>query len=120
MQAAHKWEKPVDLLTAIGPVSLPGSFSARWWTWWGRSQPVGRVNKKGQMVAHAHISTAKWENLGKMVGRNGVLLYMGSLLWWGEAAAQSDDTVDLLKDWNLAVADVAAALAKALEAVGTR
>ncbi|KAJ6456320.1 hypothetical protein C8R47DRAFT_921795, partial [Mycena vitilis] len=86
MQAARHWEKPVDLLSAIGPVSLPGSFSKRWWIWWGRSQPAGREKKKGPMLAHDRIATAKWGELGKMVGRNGLLLYMGSLLWWGEAA----------------------------------
>ncbi|KAF8135297.1 hypothetical protein K438DRAFT_1786924 [Mycena galopus ATCC 62051] len=49
-------------------------------------------------------------------GRNGVLLYVGGLLWWGEAAAgESGRRAELLADWLLAVDDVCGVLDAALK-----
>ncbi|KAJ7899926.1 hypothetical protein B0H13DRAFT_2336684 [Mycena leptocephala] len=53
-----------------------------------------------------------------MPGRNGMLLYVGSLLWWGEAAVAAEDTESLLQDWRCTVEDVAAVLEVVCNTVG--
>jgi hypothetical protein len=55
-----------------------------------------------------------------MAGRNGLLLYVGALLWWGEAAAGEKEREALLGEWKVAVLDVAGVLERAKEAVGER
>ncbi|KAJ7712640.1 hypothetical protein B0H14DRAFT_3523809 [Mycena olivaceomarginata] len=54
-----------------------------------------------------------------MAGRNGLLLYVGALLWWGEAAGEKEKEA-LLGEWKVAVLDVVGVLERAKEAVGER
>ncbi|KAJ7164840.1 hypothetical protein C8R43DRAFT_831332, partial [Mycena crocata] len=91
---------------------VAGSMSMRFWTWWGRMQPQGRVSEDGTL-SRAILSTEDWDEVGKTHGRNGMLLVVGCLLWWGDAAAATEDE-SLLQDWVLAVRDVTWALGEAM------
>ncbi|KAJ7446062.1 hypothetical protein FB451DRAFT_1412422 [Mycena latifolia] len=104
MQAARKWTSTVELLSAAGPRDVEGSFGNRWWSWWGEVQPPSHVNAKGEWEAPEKVGVEEWEDIGKMHGRNGMLLFVGALLWWGEAAAANEEERGpLLDDWRLAV-----------------
>ncbi|KAJ7026918.1 hypothetical protein C8F04DRAFT_1267515 [Mycena alexandri] len=107
------WDKPFALTSEIGPTANEGSMADRWWNWWGRVQPASRMQPSGKFSLPERVPLVEWENLGKMSGRNGVLLYVGALLWWGEAAAETENEKErevLMKDWRWAVDDVASVL----------
>ncbi|KAJ7795033.1 hypothetical protein B0H14DRAFT_3496424 [Mycena olivaceomarginata] len=116
MQRRRKWEKGVTLTSGIGPASAQGSFADRWWAWWMRAQPAARVKANGKLGPADVIPMEEWVKFSKMAGKNGLLLYMGGLLWWGEAAAAATDSKMLLGDWRVAVLDMACALRVAVAA----
>ncbi|KAJ7665758.1 hypothetical protein B0H17DRAFT_1210765 [Mycena rosella] len=117
MQGARKWEHAVKLASEIGPRSVEGSFGQCWWSWWGQAQPPARLNSSGEWESPSQVGVDEWKELGKMTRRNGMLLYVGGLLWWGEAAATADEKErkSLLGDWCRAVEDVSNVLAEALK-----
>jgi hypothetical protein len=109
----RKWGSRMDLTSEIGPSDAKDSFAGRWWNWWCVLQPESRKNGDSEMRHADEVPREEWEDIGKMAGRNGVLLYVGALLWWGEAAAAAPEAEKLLEDWRLAVDDVAAVLGEA-------
>ncbi|KAF7330700.1 hypothetical protein MSAN_02448100 [Mycena sanguinolenta] len=117
MRRARKWDKQMPLTSAPGPASAEGSFAERWWTWWSGAQPEGRRAENGKLTPAVLLLESEFEELSKMSGRNGLLLCVGALLWWGEAALDQEGSTELLKDWKIAVEDVGAVLAKAALAV---
>ncbi|KAJ7021710.1 hypothetical protein C8F04DRAFT_1273375 [Mycena alexandri] len=118
MQARRRSDKGVELTSTIGPAQKKGSFSARWWDWWALAQPASRVQANGKFKLAERVPVGEWEDMSKMVGRNGLLLYLGGLLWWGEAAAGDEESEVLLRDWSIAVDDVTYALKMAVSCVG--
>ncbi|KAJ7848610.1 hypothetical protein B0H14DRAFT_3453018 [Mycena olivaceomarginata] len=106
----------VTLTSGIGPASAQGSFADRWWAWWMRAQPAARVKANGKLGPADAIPMEEWVKFSKMAGKNGLLLYMGGLLWWGEAAAAVTDSKMLLGDWRVAVLDMVCALRVAVAA----
>jgi hypothetical protein len=116
MQRWRKWEKGVTLTSGIGPASTQGSFADRWWAWWMRAQPAAHVKANGKLGPADAMPREEWVKFSKMAGKNGLLLYMGGLLWWGEAAAAATDSKMLLGDWRVAVLDMACALRVAVAA----
>jgi hypothetical protein len=56
----------------------------------------------------------------KRYGRNGMLLYVGGLFWWGEAAKDDEQATELLAEWCVAVEDVCAVLVEVAKGVGER
>ncbi|KAK7057359.1 hypothetical protein R3P38DRAFT_2759626 [Favolaschia claudopus] len=115
MNRARKWERKVALKSAAGPADDNGSFGARWWGWWKRGQPSSRVGENETLLSLEVVASSEWERLANMVGKNGLLLYVGALLWWGEAAAESERPADLVEDWLRAVVEVRMVLEKAAE-----
>ncbi|KAJ7641077.1 hypothetical protein FB45DRAFT_1021853 [Roridomyces roridus] len=109
MRDQRKWGERVVLQSGVGPRDQVGSFSARWWAWLGAAQPAGRVTGGGWKGVE-EMSANTWDELAKMHGRNGMLLYAAGLLWWGEAVQLSDDAEALRADWLLAVHDLTAIL----------
>jgi hypothetical protein len=81
-------------------------------------QPQTQKQVDGEWRHADEIPSGEWAEVGKMPGRNGMLLYVGSLLWWGEAAVAAEDTESLLQDWRCAVEDVAAVLEVVCNTVG--
>ncbi|KAJ7475543.1 hypothetical protein B0H11DRAFT_2235253 [Mycena galericulata] len=117
MQRARKWGSPVTLASKIGSRGEQGSFADRWWVWWKRTQPAERRTEGLSWELPAEVEKGAWDEIAKMHGRNGMLLYVGGLLWWGEAvAAEKDSGASLFSDWRLAVGDVARVLAEAVKA----
>ncbi|KAJ7446039.1 hypothetical protein B0H11DRAFT_1930380 [Mycena galericulata] len=115
MKNARKWGSAVDIQGEIGPRGLKDSYADGWWIWWTRAQPAARVQDSGKLETPEVVETEEWADLAKTHGRNGLLLYLGGLLWWGEAAtAAGDDAALLLADWRLAVRDVAKVLTAVL------
>ncbi|KAJ7797235.1 hypothetical protein B0H14DRAFT_3493968 [Mycena olivaceomarginata] len=118
MQRTRKWDKTLALTSAPGPISAAGSFSRRWWDWWVRVQPESRVLENGKLKSAALVPVEEWKKVSTMTGKNGMLLYVGALLWWGEAAAGAEEgSTDLLRDWAVAAIDVACVLAMAVGAI---
>ncbi|KAJ7813176.1 hypothetical protein B0H13DRAFT_2382726 [Mycena leptocephala] len=117
MRYGRKWGSRMELASEIGPGTAKNSFAGQWWNWWGVVQPESRKNGDSEMRRADEVPREEWEEIGRMAGRNGVLLYVGALLWWGEAAAAAPEAEKLLEDWCLAVDDVAAVLGEARKAV---
>ncbi|KAJ7042746.1 hypothetical protein C8F04DRAFT_945059, partial [Mycena alexandri] len=106
MRYTRKWEGKVELSTReVGPREVTGSFAAQWWALWGVVQPAGRTALPGGALTRPNLAGSEWDGVGKMSGRNGMLLFVGCLLWWGEAVAEADN-VSLTADWRDAVSDV--------------
>ncbi|KAF8122729.1 hypothetical protein K438DRAFT_2004162 [Mycena galopus ATCC 62051] len=96
MRRARKWEKDNPLILAPGPIEVQGSFAKRWWDWWARVQPESHTLPSRKLMSSRHVDVEEWEDISQMVGRNGMLLYVGALLWWGEAAASAEEGSEAL------------------------
>jgi hypothetical protein len=74
-------------------------FGQQWWDWWCSLQPKSRVPTDHRMF-HSISPTVDmdWSDLRKP-GRNGFLLIMIVLVWWGKASNREGS-------WLKAVADV--------------
>ncbi|KAJ7129819.1 hypothetical protein C8R43DRAFT_1134082 [Mycena crocata] len=124
MKTRRKWEEANELekkggvRAAPGPRDVAGSMSQRFWAWWELFQPEGRFDEEGNLRNAADVSEDAWDEVAKTHGRNGMLMVLGCLLWWGEAAAASEDPSPLLEDWKLAVVDVTSVLTETLKGVG--
>ncbi|KAJ7504116.1 hypothetical protein B0H11DRAFT_2221563 [Mycena galericulata] len=119
MKLARRWGSPFPLKTKIGPKEAEGSFAHRWWGWWECGQPAARGESQREWRAPAELDGNEWEEMRKRHGRNGVLMYIGGLLWWGEAAAADEEQAkELLADWHLAVQDVRRVLEEVVKPVG--
>jgi hypothetical protein len=120
MRYARKWEVIVDLETeVIGPRDVEGSFAQCWWGWWRHLQPNAWRNSEDEALMHPEsLSAEDWEPIAKTHGYNGMLLFVGCLLWWGDAAAATEDP-GLQEDWAWAVEDVNWMLGETLKGVGT-
>lgn len=76
-------------------------FRQRWWAWWHSLQPESRVCDDITLIPASPDSD--WSSLSKP-GRNGFLLIMVSLMWWGKGSNQDGP-------WIHAVAEVTAVIA---------
>jgi hypothetical protein len=77
-------------------------FEIEWWSWWKSLQPSEREPNNAEYMQLPTVNM-DWTTLHEP-GRNGFLLVMVSLAWWGKLAGHSDE-------WCLAVLDVTVALA---------
>ena len=88
MKNRRPW-KDVDIADMAG-------FEQHWWNWWCSLQPDTRNANDAPTIA------MDWQKLQK-TGRNGFLLVMMSLAWWGKASSRDEG-------WRKAVAEVGAVL----------
>ncbi|KAF9024543.1 hypothetical protein BDZ89DRAFT_918775, partial [Hymenopellis radicata] len=98
MQGARGWSKQWP----IGPVN---DFITKWRAWWLAHQPAARI-EGNHLIRLEKLS--EWNGLDAKHGRNGFLMVMGTLLWWGEAVfvqPRSKPTEEQA-EWELAVEDV--------------
>ncbi|KAJ7075398.1 hypothetical protein B0H15DRAFT_791929, partial [Mycena belliarum] len=111
--ARRQWEGTVPMVGkgGVGPRERKDSLSQRWWKWWELMQPEERKDG-GKEVLRGKA----WEVLAKTHGRNGLLLVIGCLLWWGDAAKAACDAA-LWEDWMLAVRDFKWVLSQVLDGV---
>ena len=76
-------------------------FRRKWCTWWNSLQPSSRISEtKGETLPPT--VDMDWSRLQKP-GKNGFLLIMLSLVWWGKASNRDEA-------WSAAVADVSTVL----------
>ena len=75
-------------------------FGRQWWAWWHSLQPKSRICDEGD----PQLPTSKmdWSDLRKP-GKNGFLLIIISLVWWGKTSGQDEH-------WMKAISDVTAVL----------
>jgi hypothetical protein len=76
-------------------------FEAEWWRWWKLLQPESRGANRAEYMDVPTVDM-DWTKL-RVPGRNGFLLVMVSLTWWGMLCGHSDE-------WRLAMTDVTVAL----------
>ena len=89
------WMKNRRLWKDVEIVDKEG-FGLQWWEWWTSLQPGSRTRNDEPAVE------MDWSKLQK-AGKNGFLLIMLSLVWWGKAS-NTDER------WQRAVAEVSAVL----------
>jgi len=61
-----------------------GIFSRQWWAWWLSLQPKSRICGSGADDNLLPTLEMDWSQLQKP-GKNGFLLMMLALVWWGQA-----------------------------------
>ncbi|KAJ7715050.1 hypothetical protein B0H16DRAFT_1477680 [Mycena metata] len=83
---------------------------------WGK-KPGSKTPLPDGTLMRPNLVASDWEGVAKTSGRNGMLLFVGCLLWWGEAAAERED-VSLTADWRDAVSDVSWVLSEVGKGVG--
>ncbi|KAF7971124.1 hypothetical protein HWV62_21996 [Athelia sp. TMB] len=76
-------------------------FGAIWWKWWSALQPSSRF-EEGRLDMMSPTYLMEWKTIRKP-GKNGLLLIIMSLRWWGVASTASGE-------WQKAVDDVSAAI----------
>jgi hypothetical protein len=96
MQLRRQWDTPFALQTEIGPRTLKDSFAQRWWMWWELGQPAERLETENKWLAPAELDSEDWGDMRKRYSRNGMLLYVGGLFWWGEAVKDDERATELL------------------------
>ncbi|KAF9033946.1 hypothetical protein BDZ89DRAFT_929505, partial [Hymenopellis radicata] len=81
LKSGHKWEKQMALGSDVD------KFKASWWSWWRAQQPASRF--RGTELVRSEDIT--WDGLEEKSGLNGLVLIVGTLLWWREAVANEKD-----------------------------
>ncbi|KAJ6490865.1 hypothetical protein C8R45DRAFT_826071, partial [Mycena sanguinolenta] len=84
-------------------IGFVANWVPAWWTWWASLQPKERVYADGQL---SRPDTVDWSTLAHLHGKNGLLMVMASLLWWGDSYADGVYP-EHRADWLKAVDDVA-------------
>lgn len=78
-----------------------GDFGVKWWKWWTALQPPSRVQEDNpEMIPPTYLMN--WEGIHKP-GKDGLILVILTLRWWGVASSTSDE-------WKKAVDDVSSAI----------
>ncbi|KAJ7220369.1 hypothetical protein C8J57DRAFT_1095028 [Mycena rebaudengoi] len=100
----RKWDLAVELTSPMGLRDIPASFGHHWWTWWASIQWEGRIGEDG---VWSREEGQDCDVVAKTHGQNGMLVFVGALLWWGEAVVNAEET---LEAWKEVVEDVTWAL----------
>ncbi|TRM55217.1 hypothetical protein BD626DRAFT_589157 [Schizophyllum amplum] len=88
-------------------------FGKTWWTWWQSMQPHIRVNAAGALLPVDDVldnvtCLADWGDLDKCCGKDGLIQFLITLLWWGDAVNRPGMRVvqpDLWIEWESATQD---------------
>lgn len=82
-------------------ILVPEDFAVTWWKWWSRLQPPSRSEAgRPDMLSPTYLM--KWDSIRKP-GKNGLILVIVALRWWGVASSASEE-------WRKAVDDVSSAV----------
>lgn len=84
------------------PIKDAAYFSASWDKWWSAILPVSR--------ASLNSNEADWRRLDKM-GKNGLVLVMVSLVWWGECTQGNTSWLTAVREVTQVLRKVRAAAA---------
>ncbi|KAK7050158.1 hypothetical protein R3P38DRAFT_3173224 [Favolaschia claudopus] len=109
------WGLPPSVGMMMGRRSSVGQAASlwvpRWWVWWRMMQPTEREEAEDGSLTRPEV--ADWSTMAKMYGKNGLVLVMASLYWWGCAAHRFDG--DDREEWLAGVRDVTWVLERLLE-----
>ncbi|KAJ7165444.1 hypothetical protein C8R43DRAFT_946136 [Mycena crocata] len=101
----RQWWSPMDI-GKVGSVGAEGTYADGWWRWWRGMQPAERVWEDGELSCPPD---ADWTELRKLHGKNGFVVILAALLWWGDVVgkddARSKDPIQFFQ-WERAVMDV--------------
>ncbi|KAJ7121795.1 hypothetical protein C8R43DRAFT_900157 [Mycena crocata] len=101
----RQWWSPMPI-GEVGSVGKEGTYADVWWSWWRSIQPGARIWDNGELSCPPD---ADWTDLRELHGKNGFVLILGALLWWGDVVgkddAQKENPLDFL-NWERAVMDV--------------
>ncbi|KAL1690226.1 hypothetical protein GGG16DRAFT_103236 [Schizophyllum commune] len=94
-------------------IGEPRAFGAKWWTWWEAMQPPLRVSPAGDLLAVDAVAAevshlAEWGHLKKCCGRDGLVQFLLTLVWWGDMVNDPDRRVAHAAqrlEWELAIRD---------------
>ncbi|KAI4517070.1 hypothetical protein K525DRAFT_251910 [Schizophyllum commune Loenen D] len=99
--------------SSIVDIGDPREFGGRWRTWWEAMQPPLRISPAGDLLAVEAVIAdvthlAEWGNLEKCCGRDGLVQFLLTLVWWGDAVNDPDrrEAYPAQRlEWALAVED---------------
>ncbi|KAJ7170447.1 hypothetical protein C8R43DRAFT_944959 [Mycena crocata] len=101
----RQWWSPMSIGT-VGSVGEEGTYADVWWSWWRSIQPGERIWDEGELSCPPE---ADWTELRRLHGKNGFVLILAALLWWGDVVGKDDtqkkDPLAFLQ-WERAVMDV--------------
>ncbi|KAL1658092.1 hypothetical protein GGF50DRAFT_67968, partial [Schizophyllum commune] len=100
------------------PMPLPNVDAHRqeWWAWWKDLMPSVRRLPNGDLMTpaalvHAVKDSGHWEGLDDACGKDGMLQFLLTLLWWGDAIhAHAPHNAKHHADWEVACMDFAGVL----------
>ncbi|KAL1684904.1 hypothetical protein GGG16DRAFT_67384 [Schizophyllum commune] len=109
----REWIVQKREFSSIVDIGEPREFGAKWWTWWEAMQPPLRVSPAGDLLAVDVVAPgvthlAEWGHLEKCCGRDGLVQFLLTLVWWGDVVNDPDRRVAhpaQRLEWVLAVED---------------
>ncbi len=92
------------------------AFTIHFWSWWVNLQPTWRLVTEESQLKSVDNFGDDWESLDKC-GRNGWLLLIASLKWWGEAldSESGDKRQQLHNKWTRVLEDISMMLGGLIE-----
>ncbi|TRM70508.1 hypothetical protein BD626DRAFT_533735 [Schizophyllum amplum] len=103
-------KRPYSDIVDIGDCAV---FRSKWMVWWEAMQPPVRITPAGDLRAVDDVlgdikSLADWDGLDKCCGRDGLIQFVLTLLWWGDCVNQGDRRVSQPErwlEWEIALQD---------------
>ncbi|KAL1658132.1 hypothetical protein GGF50DRAFT_67863, partial [Schizophyllum commune] len=92
------------------------AYRQQWWNWWTDLMPSMRRLPSGGLVPPVDLvkkvnGADQWEGLDEVCGKDGMLQFLLTLLWWGDAIhSQHPRSEKHHADWEAACADFAGTL----------
>uniref|UniRef100_D8QJQ2 Expressed protein n=2 Tax=Schizophyllum commune (strain H4-8 / FGSC 9210) TaxID=578458 RepID=D8QJQ2_SCHCM len=98
--------RPYSNTMNIGAVD---PYRATWWSWWSAHMPAVRRLPGGSLLDPARLvdvirSSDDWEGLDQVFGKDGMLQFLLTLLWWGDAV-HGRGNAKQRAEWEIACAD---------------
>ncbi|KAF9506636.1 hypothetical protein BS47DRAFT_1304991, partial [Hydnum rufescens UP504] len=107
--AIGDWLQCARSLTWFPDLSKPSLLQAHansWWTWWIVCQPSWRVANLDRNGFRPSNGKGNWSSL-RISGKNGLVLHIMALGWWGNAAlnnvAEMEKWTDAVKEFTWAL-----------------
>ncbi|KAJ7834285.1 hypothetical protein B0H13DRAFT_1653358, partial [Mycena leptocephala] len=88
---SRQWDRQMAL-DFLGAEEEEGTWVGNWWKWWVSLQPVERVYHERRLE---QSSSADWDVLAQLHGKNGLLQVMATLLWWGTLSGMQRMPADM-------------------------
>ncbi|KAL1658222.1 hypothetical protein GGF50DRAFT_131834 [Schizophyllum commune] len=101
------WIKTGRPYTHVMDIGTVDSYRLKWWNWWSSHMPRGLMDPAD--FADVVAGLDDWEGLDTVFGKDGMLQFLLTLLWWGDA---------LRADWEAACMDFSGILDALLATMG--